>query len=212
MPEYLAPGVFVEEVSFRARAIDGVDTTTAGFIGPCRTGPVAGVPVLIHSLSEFVERYGDAQPLHFGVDGGARQINDLHHAVAGFFAQGGNHLFVSRVYRPVDGGAPPDLAGAFPQILQRMDEQLDWTRSLGDAFLAQETQLMDHVQQLRRRAQALSQPRCARVQIRAPGSTGEHSSKQRARQRRHTSASTSCTCRSTSPPAAQWLSLSITAS
>lgn len=114
MPEYLAPGVFVEEVSFRARAIDGVDTTTAGFIGPCRTGPVAGVPVLIHSLSEFVERYGDAQPLHFGVDGGARQINDLHHAVAGFFAQGGNHLFVSRVYRPVDGGAPPDLAGAFP--------------------------------------------------------------------------------------------------
>ncbi len=43
---------------------------------------------------------------------------------------------------------------AFPQILQRMDEQLDWTRSLGDAFLAQEAQLMDQVQQLRRRAQA----------------------------------------------------------
>jgi len=43
---------------------------------------------------------------------------------------------------------------AFPQILQRMDEQLDWTRSLGDAFLAQEPQVMDQVQQLRQRAQA----------------------------------------------------------
>ena len=43
---------------------------------------------------------------------------------------------------------------AFPQVLQRMDEQLDWTQSLGDAFLAQEPQMMDEVQQLRQRAQA----------------------------------------------------------
>lgn len=43
---------------------------------------------------------------------------------------------------------------AFPQVLQRMDEKLDWTRALGDAFLAQEPHVMDTVQQLRRRAQA----------------------------------------------------------
>ena len=43
---------------------------------------------------------------------------------------------------------------AFPQILQRMDENLEWTRTLGDAFLAQEPQMMDQVQQLRQRAQA----------------------------------------------------------
>jgi hypothetical protein len=42
---------------------------------------------------------------------------------------------------------------AFPDLLARMDEQLDWTRRLGDAFLAQETQVMDTVQQLRKRAQ-----------------------------------------------------------
>jgi hypothetical protein len=35
-----------------------------------------------------------------------------------------------------------------------MDEQLDWTRRLGDAFIAQENQVMDTVQQLRQRAQA----------------------------------------------------------
>jgi hypothetical protein len=43
---------------------------------------------------------------------------------------------------------------AFPQILERMDEKPEWTRSLGDAFLAQESQVMDTVQQLRRRADA----------------------------------------------------------
>jgi hypothetical protein len=43
---------------------------------------------------------------------------------------------------------------AFPEILQRMDEKREWTRALGDAFLAQEPQMMDEVQNLRRRAQA----------------------------------------------------------
>lgn len=41
---------------------------------------------------------------------------------------------------------------AFPEILGQMDADLDWTGRLGDAFLAQQTQLMDSVQELRRRA------------------------------------------------------------
>lgn len=43
---------------------------------------------------------------------------------------------------------------AFPQILARMDERLEWTQSLGEAFLAQQEQVMDTVQGLRRRAAA----------------------------------------------------------
>jgi len=43
---------------------------------------------------------------------------------------------------------------AFPHLLQRMDENLAWTRSLGEAFLAQEPHVMETVQQLRRRAYA----------------------------------------------------------
>ena len=43
---------------------------------------------------------------------------------------------------------------AFPDLLQRMDEKLEWTRGLGEAFLAQEGQVMQTVQQLRHRAQA----------------------------------------------------------
>jgi hypothetical protein len=41
---------------------------------------------------------------------------------------------------------------AFPGLLARMDEKMDWTRALGDAFLAQEDDVMDVVQGLRRRA------------------------------------------------------------
>src|SRR5687767_10221502 len=43
---------------------------------------------------------------------------------------------------------------AFPQILGMMDEKLDWTQRLGDAFLAQQGQVMDTVQDLRQRAYA----------------------------------------------------------
>jgi len=43
---------------------------------------------------------------------------------------------------------------AFPQLLARMDERLEWMRSLGEAFIAQEPQVMETVQGLRQRAQA----------------------------------------------------------
>jgi phage tail sheath protein FI len=36
VPEYLAPGVYVEETSFRAKAIEGVSTSTTGFLGGIR--------------------------------------------------------------------------------------------------------------------------------------------------------------------------------
>lgn len=42
---------------------------------------------------------------------------------------------------------------AFPHVLARMDEDLQWLQTLGDAFLAQEPLVMDAVQNLRRRAQ-----------------------------------------------------------
>jgi len=43
---------------------------------------------------------------------------------------------------------------AFPQILAMMNDKLDWTQKLGDAFLGQQQDLMDAVQRLRARAQA----------------------------------------------------------
>lgn len=42
----------------------------------------------------------------------------------------------------------------FPQVLTMMSEKLDWTQKLGDAFLAQQKEVMDTVQNLRKKAQA----------------------------------------------------------
>ena len=42
----------------------------------------------------------------------------------------------------------------FPQILVMMSDRLDWMQKLGDAFLAQQSDVMDAVQRLRQQAQA----------------------------------------------------------
>ena len=103
MPEYLAPGVFVEETSFRSKSIEGVSTTTTGFIGPARTGPVDLAPDIITSLGEFEEVYGDGKELAF--DGGSLMTNYLWQAVRAFFSNGGKRLYLSRVFKPKDGPA-----------------------------------------------------------------------------------------------------------
>lgn len=43
---------------------------------------------------------------------------------------------------------------AVPQVLQQMNEKLDWTQKLGDAFLAQQQDVMNTVQSLRAKAYA----------------------------------------------------------
>jgi len=42
----------------------------------------------------------------------------------------------------------------FPQVLAMMDEHMNWTTQLGQAFLAQQTEVMDHVQEMRSKAYA----------------------------------------------------------
>jgi hypothetical protein len=46
---------------------------------------------------------------------------------------------------------------AVPQTLQMMNDKLDWTQQLGDAFLAQQREVLDAVQRLRARADANGQ-------------------------------------------------------
>jgi len=117
MPEYLAPGVFVEETSFRAKSIEGVSTTTTGFIGPCRYGPIDLEPEVITGLGEFERLYGDRQQLKFikvdpstglpvsdtitGLDQQEVLHNYMWHAVRAFFEEGGKRLYVSRVFMSI---------------------------------------------------------------------------------------------------------------
>src|SRR5947209_10639282 len=97
MPEYLAPGVYVEETSFRSKSIEGVSTSTAGFVGPTRWGPVSGDPELITSMGDFERIYGTLDDLNFTDDHG-RTANYLAHGVRAFFEEGGKRLYVSRVF------------------------------------------------------------------------------------------------------------------
>src|SRR5215217_1084391 len=100
MPEYLAPGVYVEETSFRSKSIEGVSTTTTGFIGPARYGSSTQVPDLLTSLGEFERAYGDGQPLAVGADGHPQEMtNFLWQAARAFFLEGGKRLYVVRIFR-----------------------------------------------------------------------------------------------------------------
>lgn len=112
MAEYLAPGVYVEETSFRAKSIEGVSTSTTAFVGPTRRGPTAAAagqaadgdalpvntPELVTSYADFERVYGGFGPVHGGE-------NFLAHAVRAYFNEGGARLYVARVYTPLAPGA-----------------------------------------------------------------------------------------------------------
>jgi hypothetical protein len=119
MPEYLAPGVYIEETSFRAKSIEGVSTTTTGLVGPSRYGPVDLEPDIITGLVEFERIYGDRQKLEFS--GGAKLHNYLWHAVRAFFEEGGKRLYVGRIFRPLVATGDAD---GVENIYKRPSEKL----------------------------------------------------------------------------------------
>lgn len=91
MPEYLAPGVYVEELDLGVRPIEGVSTSTAGMVGVTERGP-EDVPLLVTSFGEYERLFG--RYLDFAVYG---HLGHLPHAVEGFFQNGGKRLYLTRV-------------------------------------------------------------------------------------------------------------------
>lgn len=108
MPQYLAPGVYVEEIP-GPRTIQGVSTSVAAFVGPTRFGPTSGRPELLTSYADFVTIYGDAADLVF--DGGGQFTNHMALGVKGFFDEGGASLYVARTFAHPDPAAPGDAHG-----------------------------------------------------------------------------------------------------
>ena len=58
MAEYFSPGVYVEEYDNSPRSIEGVGTSTAGFVGMAEKGPVSGIPQLVTSFKSFRQQFG----------------------------------------------------------------------------------------------------------------------------------------------------------
>ena len=103
MPEYLAPGVYIEEISTGPRPIEGVSTSTAGFVGETERGSTK--PTLVTSWTDYQRTFGgyiDRPPLN--------RINAyLPYAVRGFFDNGGQRVYVARVVGPAAVAATGDL-------------------------------------------------------------------------------------------------------
>lgn len=91
MPEYLAPGVYIEEIEIGAKPIEGVSTTTTGFVGMAERGPL-NRPTLVTSFAEYQRIFGGyLSEKNYG------NKRWLPYAVEGFFVNGGQRLYISRI-------------------------------------------------------------------------------------------------------------------
>lgn len=134
MPEYLAPGVYVEERSFRSKSIEGVSTSTTGFVGATRYGPIDGEPELITTFGQFERIYGGLDPLVYG---GKTSPNFLAYAARAFFDNGGARLYVARAYKKPgagDGCASSPIPAPVPVINQANDLAVSVTQQVQAAL------------------------------------------------------------------------------
>lgn len=84
MPNYLTPGVYVEEVSSGSKPIAGASTSIGAFVGLAERG-TPNKPELITNWSQFVNKFGSFIPNSY-----------LAYAVYAFFGEGGSTCYVVR--------------------------------------------------------------------------------------------------------------------
>ena len=141
MPQYLSPGVYVEEVAGGSKPIAGVGTSTAGFIGQVAdnvTMPPQPGKFEVDSLGNpILDSLGEPIPIPFDVVPAAEprlitsweqfknKFGDflsgnltLAHAVYGFFNNGGTRCWVTRL---TDASNTAAVTGAL-QKFEAIDE------------------------------------------------------------------------------------------
>ncbi len=91
MAEYLSPGVYVEEFESGMRPMEGVSTSTAGFIGMAEKGKVIGTPEFVSSFADFTRKFGG-----YLSENTYGEFRYLAYAVEQFFANGGSRCYVMR--------------------------------------------------------------------------------------------------------------------
>lgn len=107
MPNYMTPGVYVEEIPSTSKPIEGVSTSIAAFVGLAPGGPV-DTPIRIANWTEFAKTFGDPVETE---NGPFMEGAFLAHAVYGFFQNGGGVCWVVRVG---GGGDAPTPVAALP--------------------------------------------------------------------------------------------------
>ncbi len=105
MAEYLSPGVYVEEYDSGATPMQGVSTSTAGFVGLAERGPVIGQPQLVTSFADYKRMYGG-----YLSEAGYGTARFLPYAVEQFFQNGGSRAYIMRAV-PEDAKAGSVVTG-----------------------------------------------------------------------------------------------------
>jgi uncharacterized protein len=88
MPNYLSPGVYVEELESASRPIEGAATAIAAFVGLSAKGPL-NEPVLVTNWTQFTTTFGEPVAGTY-----------LGQAVYGYFLNGGGQAYVVSVGGP----------------------------------------------------------------------------------------------------------------
>lgn len=105
MAEYFSPGVYVEEYDNSPQPMEGVGTSTGGFVGMAERGPVTGAPSLVTSFGNFKKQFGGylSEFTH-------EEYRYLAASVEQFFVNGGTRCYVARV-APEDARCASAKAG-----------------------------------------------------------------------------------------------------
>ena len=117
MPQYLSPGVYIEEL-VGPHPIQGVSTSITGMVGVTVRGPTDGKPKLVTNFNDYQRIFGGFLPLpdadqvrqwgnRTNLEGGTWWLFPLE--VKGFFDNGGQQLYVKRVF---SGGNDPATAAS----------------------------------------------------------------------------------------------------
>lgn len=148
MPNYLSPGVYIEEVSTGARPIEAVGTSTAGFVGvaPDQSAYPRKAEA-VNNWTEFLKKFGSA--------GGPS--THLAQAVFGFFLNGGRRCYV------VNLGEANTITGDGKgrkgiDLLEEVDE-VAIVAAPGFSDVASHEALLSHCEKLRDRVAILDTPK-----------------------------------------------------
>ncbi len=105
MPELLTPGVFIQEVDLGPQPIEGVSTSTGGFVGETERGQ-EGAPTLVTSFADYQRKFG-----------GFLQGKFLPLAIRGFFDNGGRRAFIVRAVGAGAAQAHSDVVDGYEVAL-----------------------------------------------------------------------------------------------
>jgi phage tail sheath protein FI len=136
MPEYLSPGVYIEEIDAGPKPIAPVATSTAGAVGVTQRGPET--PTLVTNYGEYVRTFGGPLQIPDGAPGKWADFGYYWQAaesIKAFFDEGGARLYFQRVLprdaKPSNAQLNGGLSAALAQDVAEADTTITLTHVFG---------------------------------------------------------------------------------